>query len=134
MGSTLLLAGCGGGSSSGTGNSSTNCPVDAAAPSAKTAPPPSGSLLTPGTLTFGSDISYPPQEFFPDGCGGKSPDGFDLDVAKAVAAQSFERVYTLFPRLKERRKQLAGTLSGGEQQMLAMGRALMGAPKLRAWD
>ena len=53
---------------------------------------------------------------------------------KATAAQSFERVYTLFPRLKERRKQLAGTLSGGEQQMLAMGRALMGAPKLLMLD
>ena len=55
-------------------------------------------------------------------------------IAKAVAATSFERVYTLFPRLKERRKQLAGTLSGGEQQMLAMGRALMGAPKLLMLD
>ena len=55
-------------------------------------------------------------------------------IARAVAAQSFERVYTLFPRLKERRKQLAGTLSGGEQQMLAMGRALMGAPRLLMLD
>ena len=55
-------------------------------------------------------------------------------IAKATAAQSFERVYTLFPRLKERRRQLAGTLSGGEQQMLAMGRALMGAPKLLMLD
>ena len=55
-------------------------------------------------------------------------------IAKSVAAQSFERVYALFPRLKERRKQLAGTLSGGEQQMLAMGRALMGAPKLLMLD
>ena len=55
-------------------------------------------------------------------------------IAKAIAAQSFERVYTLFPRLKERRKQLAGTLSGGEQQMLAMGRALMGAPRLLMLD
>jgi len=55
-------------------------------------------------------------------------------VAKAQAASGFERVYTLFPRLKERRKQLAGTLSGGEQQMLAMGRALMGAPKLLMLD
>jgi len=53
---------------------------------------------------------------------------------KSATASSFERVYALFPRLKERRKQLAGTLSGGEQQMLAMGRALMGAPKLLMLD
>jgi branched-chain amino acid transport system ATP-binding protein len=45
-----------------------------------------------------------------------------------------DRVYTLFPRLKERRAQLAGTLSGGERQMLAIGRALMGAPKLLMLD
>jgi len=55
-------------------------------------------------------------------------------VGKASAAQSLDRVYTLFPRLKERCRQLAGTLSGGEQQMLAMGRALMGAPKLLMLD
>jgi branched-chain amino acid transport system ATP-binding protein len=55
-------------------------------------------------------------------------------MPKARAASGFEHVYTLFPRLKERRKQLAGTLSGGEQQMLAMGRALMGAPKLLMLD
>ena len=55
-------------------------------------------------------------------------------VAKAKTAKSFERVYALFPRLKERRKQLAGTLSGGEQQMLAMGRAMMGEPKLLMLD
>ena len=55
-------------------------------------------------------------------------------IAKATAARSLERVYALFPRLKERRKQLAGTLSGGEQQMLAMGRALMGAPRLLMLD
>jgi len=53
---------------------------------------------------------------------------------KSATSASFERVYALFPRLKERRKQLAGTLSGGEQQMLAMGRALMGAPKLLMLD
>jgi branched-chain amino acid transport system ATP-binding protein len=55
-------------------------------------------------------------------------------AAKGQAKNSFERVYMLFPRLKERRKQLAGTLSGGEQQMLAMGRALMGTPKLLMLD
>ena len=55
-------------------------------------------------------------------------------IAKAATTVAFERVYTLFPRLKERRKQLAGTLSGGEQQMLAMGRALMGAPRLLMLD
>jgi branched-chain amino acid transport system ATP-binding protein len=55
-------------------------------------------------------------------------------IARTKAAVAFERVYTLFPRLKERRKQLAGTLSGGEQQMLAMGRALMGTPKLLMLD
>jgi len=55
-------------------------------------------------------------------------------IARSLAVQSLERVYALFPRLKERRSQLAGTLSGGEQQMLAMGRALMGAPKLLMLD
>ena len=49
-------------------------------------------------------------------------------------APGLERVYAHFPRLKERRRQVAGTLSGGEQQMLAMGRALMSAPKLLMLD
>lgn len=52
----------------------------------------------------------------------------------AEIAPGLERVYGHFPRLKERRRQVAGTLSGGEQQMLAMGRALMSSPKLLMLD
>jgi branched-chain amino acid transport system ATP-binding protein len=50
------------------------------------------------------------------------------------AKEDFDRVYELFPLLYERRSQLAGTMSGGEQQMVAMGRALMGRPKLLLMD
>jgi branched-chain amino acid transport system ATP-binding protein len=53
---------------------------------------------------------------------------------KAEIGADIEKVFTLFPRLKERAQQLAGTMSGGEQQMLAMGRALMARPKLLLMD
>ena len=52
----------------------------------------------------------------------------------STIAPNMEKVYAQFPRLKERRRQVAGTLSGGEQQMLAMGRALMSNPKLLMLD
>ena len=67
-------------------------------------------------------------------CRGQSAARRVPDRERRRRHNRFERVYTLFPRLKERRQQLAGTLSGGEQQMLAMGRALMGAPKLLMLD
>jgi len=60
--------------------------------------------------------------------------GAMLPRARAHAAATLERVFTMFPRLKERAAQPAGTLSGGEQQMLAIGRCLMGAPRMIMFD
>ncbi len=60
--------------------------------------------------------------------------GAYLRTDRQGIAQDLDRVWELFPRLRERRQQLAGTLSGGEQQMLAMGRGLMGHPRLLLLD
>jgi len=65
------------------------------------------------------------------GAYGRLPRFFGF---RASAAADLERVYSLFPRLRERRGQAAGTLSGGEQQMLAIGRALMARPKVMLLD
>ena len=64
----------------------------------------------------------------------REPDGRGADARKAAAHGRADRVFALFPRLKERHAQDAGSLSGGEQQMLAIGRALMGNPRVLLMD
>jgi branched-chain amino acid transport system ATP-binding protein len=105
-----------------------------------------------GTIAFqGEDItSRPAHEIVKMGIS-QSPEGrhvfprmsvlenlemgaYQREKGTSEYKEDLERVYTLFPRLKERESQKAGTLSGGEQQMLAMGRALMARPRLLLLD
>lgn len=104
-----------------------------------------------GTIRFdGRDITRTPPSKIVELGISQSPEGrrlfprmtvFDNLMMGAYSrndrpgiARDLERVFTLFPRMRERRTQIAGTLSGGEQQMLAMGRALMASPKLMMLD
>ena len=106
--------------------------------------PRSGSVSFDGKST----LSIPPHKLVSYGLA-QVPEGRAVFLQMTVAenlemgaytrpplevADSMAKVYDLFPRLKEREKQIAGTLSGGEQQMLAMGRALMSRPKLMMLD
>ena len=104
-----------------------------------------------GQITFdGKDITHVPAHAMTKAGIGISPEGREVFPELTVEEnlrigafivkdqnqikESYERVYALFPRLKERTTQLAGTLSGGEQQMLAVGRALMSNPKMILLD
>ena len=106
---------------------------------------------TSGTITFaGNDLaSFPPhkipelgiahvpegRQVFPEMTVNENLEiGAYVPKAKAERKATIELVYEIFPRLAERRRQLAGTMSGGEQQMLAVGRALMLRPKLMLLD
>ena len=109
-------------------------------------------LLRPksGTISFdGTDITQiPPHKLVPMGLAHVTVgrriflqmtvlENLEMGAftqPKGGIAMDLEKVFALFPRLKERRRQIAGTLSGGEQQMLAMGRALMSHPKLLMLD
>ncbi|MBV9189627.1 MAG: ABC transporter ATP-binding protein, partial [Betaproteobacteria bacterium] len=107
--------------------------------------------LTSGSVTFaGSDLAKLPPYKIPELGIAHVPEGRqvfpemtvqeNLEIgafvpkAKADRAQTMELVYQIFPRLAERRRQLAGTMSGGEQQMLAVGRGLMLKPRLLMLD
>ena len=107
--------------------------------------------LTSGTITFaGTDLSSLPAYKIPELGIAHVPEGRqvfpemtvqeNLEIgafvpkAKVARAQTMEVVYGIFPRLADRKKQLAGTMSGGEQQMLAVGRGLMLKPRLLMLD
>jgi branched-chain amino acid transport system ATP-binding protein len=108
--------------------------------------------VTSGSITFdGGEISKVPAHERVDLGISQVPEGrgifpgmtvlenlemgkFNRKNRKAEMNEDLDRIYTLFPRLKERTSQAGGTLSGGEQQMLAMGRALMARPKVLLLD
>jgi branched-chain amino acid transport system ATP-binding protein len=107
--------------------------------------------LSSGNITFAGDniASFPPhlipqlgiahvpegRQVFPEMTVNENLEiGAYVPKAKAERSRSMELVYSIFPRLAERRRQLAGTMSGGEQQMLAVGRGLMLKPRLLMLD
>lgn len=92
--------------------------------------------LSPHHMTgLGMSISPEGREVFPELTVEENLRiGAYIIKDKAKISEGYERVYRLFPRLKERYKQQAGTLSGGEQQMLAVGRALMSKPQILLLD
>jgi branched-chain amino acid transport system ATP-binding protein len=107
--------------------------------------------LTSGTITFaGADLASLPPHRIPELGIAHVPEGRqvfpemtvqeNLEIgayvpkAKAERSSSLDLVYSIFPRLADRKKQLAGTMSGGEQQMLAVGRGLMLKPRLLMLD
>ena len=107
--------------------------------------PRQGSIILEGqeiTHIPAHDLVYEGISMVPEGRGvfARLTVAENLDMGafsrndKAGIQQDLDRVYALFPRLKERSKQVAGTLSGGEQQMLATGRALMARPRLLLMD
>ena len=108
-------------------------------------PPRQGTIILEGedlSPYKAHEIVYKDVSMVPEGRGifARLTVAENLDMGafsrqdKDEISQDLERVFTLFPRLKERRTQVAGTLSGGEQQMLATGRALMAHPRLLLMD
>ena len=108
-------------------------------------PPRQGTIILEGedlSPYKAHEIVYKDVSMVPEGRGifARLTVSENLDMGafsrqdKDEISQDLERVFTLFPRLKERRTQVAGTLSGGEQQMLATGRALMAHPRLLLMD